>query len=287
MISFINYPMVFSSALIFVALQTPYDAQGQTMPTTDQIKQGYIEHAAMAQLHRWYQLYENNDVPVENALDILTEDIRVKSGLGEAVGHEAYKKRVAELPKTWKNAHRVGETTVQVMPDGKVQLQTQIEYLNEGANPDGSLRQASLKYTTQLQPTDTVLPRFTSVSIEPLGMMTGKIYEDMYPTNRLKSLTHYWLALIEDPKRNLEPFKEVLAKDFRLDFPVVLSLIWQALKNGFVVPHRLWWPAPTKSATLATSARATIASACRWISTGKVSCPMAHRWRPKHAINGR
>ncbi len=214
------------------------------MLTTDQIKQGYIEHAAIAQLHRWYQLYENNDVPIENALDILTEDVKIKSGLGEAVGHEAYKKRIAELPKTWKNAHRVGETKVQVMPDGQVQLQTQIEYLNMGANPDGSLRQASLKYTTQLKPTDTVLPRFASVSIEPLGMLTNKTYEDMYPTNRLKSLMHYWLALIEDPKRRLEPFKEVLAKDFKLDFSS--GLITDAA--GF----EKWFRGPASAVTAST-----------------------------------
>jgi ketosteroid isomerase-like protein len=207
-----------ANAAMWAVLAVPLSVLGQAMLTPDQVKQGYIEHAALAQLHRWYQPYENNAVPIENQLDILTEDVRLKSGLGEAVGHEAYQKRVAALPKTWKNAHRVGETKVQVLPDGQVQLQTQIEYLNIGTNPDGSLLQASLKYTTQLKPTDTVLPRFSSIGIEPVNVLAGKTYEDMYPQNRLKSLMHYWLALIEDPKRRLEPFKEILAKDFKLDF---------------------------------------------------------------------
>jgi hypothetical protein len=52
------------------------------MLTPDQIKQGYIEHAVIAQLHRWYQPYENNDLPIDNSLDILTEDVKIKSGLG-------------------------------------------------------------------------------------------------------------------------------------------------------------------------------------------------------------
>jgi hypothetical protein len=57
--------VVLSSAAMWAALVSPISVQGQTMLTTDQIKQGYIEHAAIAQLHRWFQIYENNDVPIE------------------------------------------------------------------------------------------------------------------------------------------------------------------------------------------------------------------------------
>jgi hypothetical protein len=70
------------------------------MTTTD-ITQGYIRHAAMAQLHRWYQIYENSETDISNQLDILSPDIKLKSGLGEARGHDAYKERVNQLPKTW------------------------------------------------------------------------------------------------------------------------------------------------------------------------------------------
>lgn len=210
---------VLLGAGLLCALGMPIAARGQTMLTTTQVKQGYIGHAALTQLHRWYQFYENNAVPIENQLDILADDIKLKSGLGEAVGHEAYKKRVAEIPKTWKNSHRIGIVQINVLPQGQVQLDTLIEYLNVGASPDGSLRQGSLNYTTQLKPGNTVLPVFTSITIEPVGALTGKIYQDTYPENRLKSLMHYWLALIEDPQRRLEPFQEIFAKDFKLDFP--------------------------------------------------------------------
>ena len=77
---------------------------------------------------------------------------------------------------------------------------------------------ANLKYTTQLKPTDSVLPRFTALAIEQVSASDTKTFADAYPENRLKSLTHYWLALVEDPKRRLEPFQEILAKDFKLDF---------------------------------------------------------------------
>jgi hypothetical protein len=209
---------LFIIALAAAVLIPAFSAQGQTMLTPEQIKRGYMEHAAMAQLHRWYQLYENNAVPVANQLDILTTDIRLKSSLGEAVGHTAYTKRVSEIPKTWKNAHTVRDTQVTVGEGGRIKLIATIDYLNAGANPDGSLRSAQLRYTTELQSTDTVLPRFSMIAIEPIGAASTKELTDSYPDNRLKSLVHYWLALIEDPQRRLEPFQEILGKDFKLDF---------------------------------------------------------------------
>jgi hypothetical protein len=202
------------SALAF----SSFTALGQNAMNPEQIKQGYLEHAALTQLHRWYQPYENNAVPLKNQLDILTDDVRVKSGLGEVVGHEAYAKRVAEIPKTWKNAHRLMDAQIQHLPDGQLQLIAHITYLNEGAKPDGTLQAGKLKYTTFLKPTDTVLPRFSSLTIEPVSATADKTFEELYPENRIKSLMHYWLALIEDPKRRLEPFAEIFAKDFRLEF---------------------------------------------------------------------
>ncbi len=206
------------AAVFITTLLTSASAQGQTMLTQAQIKQGYMEQAALAQFHRWYQIYENNAVPIESSLDILMPDVKIKSSLGEGVGHQAYKQRIAELPKTWKNAHRVKDTKIDVAADGQVQLIANIEYLNQGSAADGSVRAANLKYTTQLKPTDSVLPRFTALAIEQVSASDTKTFADAYPENRLKSLTHYWLALVEDPKRRLEPFQEILAKDFKLDF---------------------------------------------------------------------
>jgi hypothetical protein len=45
---------------------------------TAEIRQSYLKHAAIAQLHRWYQGYENRTCPLENQLDILKEDIKKK-----------------------------------------------------------------------------------------------------------------------------------------------------------------------------------------------------------------
>jgi hypothetical protein len=186
--------------------------------TYDEIRQGYRKHAAMAQIHRWYQIYENPNSRIENALDILATDIKLKSGLGEAVGHEAYKQRIAQLPKTWKNAHTIKDARFSVGADGAIGLEVDIVYLNQGMRPDGSVRMTNLIYTTQLTQTDTLLPKFTQIEIKQIDESTALEFVDAYPVNRLLSLAHYWVAIIEDPKRDPEPAREILSDGFRLNF---------------------------------------------------------------------
>lgn len=186
--------------------------------TDRDIKNGYLEHAAKAQFYRWYQYYERADGGLDNAIDILSSDVFIKSTLGEATGIDAYRERVKLLPTSWKNAHLVKHIDTAVKEDGSVALNAQITYLNEGANEDGSLRAADLNYTTQLASSDTLLPKFSSIEItidKPSNIID---YQDVYATNRALSVVHYWLAIIEDPTRDPEPAKEILAEGFSLNF---------------------------------------------------------------------
>lgn len=183
-----------------------------------EIEQGYRQHAALSQLHRWYLLYEEPTYGIENALDILAEDIHVKSGLGEATGHGQYAERVNQLPVSWKNAHDVKSPTVVINDDGTMLLSTDITYLNQGLLEDGAVRSAELTYKMLLEPSESVLPKFTDIEISQNSEGTAEIYVPQYANNRLRSLVHYWLALIEDPKRDAEPVKEILANQFNLNF---------------------------------------------------------------------
>jgi hypothetical protein len=207
--------------------------------THQEIHQGYIKHAAMAQIHRWYQIYENPDSAIENQIDILVADIKLKSGLGEATGHDAYRQRIAQLPKTWKNAHFIKDATVQIRPDGLIDLNLGLVYLNHGMKQDGSIRSANLTYATTLIPTGSVLPQFTKVEITQLDEGTVPEFKVAYPENRMLSLMHYWLALIEDPARRLEPFKEVLADGFELQFSSVKVTNFAEFEKWLRPPLRL------------------------------------------------
>jgi hypothetical protein len=186
--------------------------------TPDFIRQGFQRHAAMAQLHRWYLIYEEKMTGIANQLDILAGDVTVKSGLGEVTGHAAYAARVAQLPAAWENAHHVKSADCAIAADGGIALKADITYLNRGMLPDGEVRRAELTYTTHLMPTDSVLPRFSKIDIAKNSESKAAAIKSEYAENRLLSLVHYWLALIEDPRRDAEPFREIFADRFQLNF---------------------------------------------------------------------
>jgi hypothetical protein len=200
------------------------------------VKQGFVKHAAMAQLHRWYQIYENAETTIENQLDILVRDIKLKSGLGEGVGHEAYVQRIGQLPKTWQNAHFVHGSRITLGAGGVIGLEAQLTYLNHGMKPDGSVRTAELTYATTLQPTDVALPKFSQIEITQLSEGTATEFKAAYAENRVLSSMHYWLALIEDPKRRLEPFRELLADGFELQFSSGPITNFEAFEQWFRGP---------------------------------------------------
>jgi hypothetical protein len=185
--------------------------------TEDDIRTSYRKHAALAQFYRWYQLYENPAVPLANQLEILAPDVVVRSGLGEARGHDAYSARIAQLPKTWNNAHWVTSTVVTPLADGGTRLEAGVTYLNEGMKP-GIIRSADLTYRMQLGAGAPLLPQFQIIEIQQNSETTAPTFTVAYPDNRARSLVHDWLASIENPARDIAPFREILADGFLLNF---------------------------------------------------------------------
>lgn len=206
------------TAFLSTALLSTTTSFGWADMSQEEIRDGYKVNAALAQFHRWYLYYERSEGGVENAVDILTNDIRVKSSFGESIGHEEYRARTAQLPSTWKNAHFPKTTNVTVNADGTMSLSAHITYLNEGLNPEGKVRKADLSYMMELTPSDDILPKFNSIEISQNSEGNADTFIDAYAANRMLSLVHYWMALIEDPARNPEPVKEIFADGFSLNF---------------------------------------------------------------------
>ncbi len=182
------------------------------------IRQGYLRHAALCQLHRWYLFYEEPRTGLKNQLDLLASDVIVRSGLGEARGHDAYESRVKQLPLTWENAHHIKSTDVAIADDGQMRLTAAVTYLNRGMLPDGDVRKAELTYETTLSPTENLLPRFSTIGIRQDSEGQSDNFTPEYAANRLLSLVHYWFAIIEDPKRDPAPAREIFADGFSLNF---------------------------------------------------------------------
>jgi hypothetical protein len=190
-----------------------HSTQDAVAMTREEIRNSHLQHAALTQLHRWYQPYENREARLEHQLDILASDVILRSGLGEARGHAAYCERLEQIPKHWDNAHRVRDTRIDIAPDGVIRLSASVTYVNRGILPDGAIRSADLLYTTELQRNDHALPKFTRIEIAQRSEGTATEFEDLYPHNRLLSLAHAWLARIEDPRRDPEPVRELLTEN--------------------------------------------------------------------------
>ncbi|WP_268846372.1 hypothetical protein [Flavobacterium aestivum] len=170
-------------------------------------------HLALAQYHRWYQVYE---VPftkerIENQKDILSDDVEISSEWGTTKGKEGLEDRL-KVYTGWQNAHHVKHTEVKILPNGQLSLEADILYQN--IRPDNSKHSYTLHYSTELQPRENDLPLFTKLSLKPTGEVKEFNFEDAYPENRTKSFMHYWLYLIEN--QNSDKSKELLANDFLL-----------------------------------------------------------------------
>lgn len=212
MIFFKRTGQVLGAAMVMISAATANEI------TDSAIKLGYLKHAALAQFHRWYQYYERSEGGIENAVDILTPDVFVKSTSGEANGTEEYKARVAALPESWKNAHFLKSVEVTVNDDETLSLDATITYLNAGMRDDGAVVSADLSYDTTLVLGDDLLPKFSSIEISQNEVGTAEAFTDAYAENRALSVIHYYLAIIEDPSRDPEPAREVFAGDFSLNF---------------------------------------------------------------------
>ncbi|MDG3086216.1 hypothetical protein P7F88_08905 [Vibrio hannami] len=174
------------------------------------------EHLVKAQYYRWFQLYERELTKprIANQLDIFTEDIYIKSVVGERTGKPAYVEAIA-LYEGWKNAHHVKRMNI-TQVDGGYRLQATIDY--QGIKPNGELSAYEVTYDANLRNGAERLPKFSKIVITPT-VAQGNSYSDAYLDNRAKSLMHYWLGLIEKLDGNIEPFKEILADKFEINFP--------------------------------------------------------------------
>lgn len=173
------------------------------------------QHLAQVQLYRWYQLYERemNAERIENQMEILADDIHMKTAAGEMNGKQNYPERLT-VYKGWKNAHHVEKVKIKDSEKGFF-LEADIRYQN--IQPNGEKKSYTIHYNTILTKGKEILPKFSSIEITPTGE-TNEVFEDAYPVNRTKSLMYYWLANMENLDGNVAPFKELLADNFTLNF---------------------------------------------------------------------
>lgn len=208
-------PAGFAALLLLVPGIFPA-AWAQT-PTATEIRQSWLKHAARAQLHRWFQVYERPASGIDNALDALSETFFFTADGDGSRGRDAYRDRLATIPEHWQNASIVNASTVRVLDEFSLEMDAEVTFLNQGMRSDGSVRAAELAFETRLERGDEILPVFNQIAIEQTSEGTPAGYQDAYARNRLLSLVHYFFAVIEHPAHDPQPAFELLARSFRLE----------------------------------------------------------------------
>lgn len=182
------------------------------------IETGYLDHAAMAQFLRWFQLYERPAGGVDNAVDVLAPDVVLRTSLGDVQGHETYRAAVSALPD-WQNTHHVTQAFTAIDAEGRASLTARIRYENIGILPDGQVQESEISYSVNFTREEDLLPKIAAITIIPEAPKAGEVFEDAYPEMRARSLLHYYLAIVEDPSRDAEPAREIFSDSFSLAFP--------------------------------------------------------------------
>lgn len=173
-----------------------------------------LTHLALAQYHRWYQVYEVpfTDRRIANQKDILSDDVEIRSQMGTSKGKEGLEDRLRVFTG-WQNAHHMEKSEVKLLPDGSLSLEADILYQN--IRPDDTKLSYRLHYSTLLMQRENDLPIFTLLDLRPIAEVKEFVFEPAYGENRVKSFLHYWLYLMERPV--IEKFRELLAPGFTLD----------------------------------------------------------------------
>lgn len=200
------------------------ERKGELFRTTmKKIHHTHLQHLALIQYYRWYQVYELPFTPgrIANQLDILADEVEIISAQGTTKGKAGLPDRL-KVYEGWKNAHHVKQVEVKEGENNTLLLEADILYQN--IRPDDSRFSYTIHYSTVLQLQENDLPVFSQVKLAPTGVIDPPAFEAAYAENRARSFMHYWLYLVEMPETSAPKFRELLAPDFILELSTTGTL---------------------------------------------------------------
>ncbi|MER7959680.1 hypothetical protein [Streptomyces sp. NPDC096030] len=181
---------------------------------SDLYRQSRRYHAAKAQFHRWFQLYERPRTPelVERQLQMFADRFEIVTAGGATVRtREGYRNGIGRYGSEDRHGHRVQRVTVEEFGFHFLSLQADVLYQYRGAA--GAVTGAHVSYECELTGSADFEPLFTRLRITPVGSTSGGEFIDTYPANRALALVYRWLSLVEEPSLGVGPFSELLAPD--------------------------------------------------------------------------
>lgn len=179
-----------------------------------QLRASFRKHATLAQLNRLWQYQERPASGLANLLDMMDPDVVVRSSHLDVRGHAALQDAMAQIPLDWRAAHVLRDWRISV--DGATnRLDARLEYLTEAA--DGTAT-AEAHYDASFRNGDALLPLLTRIDVTQGEARPGGEFADMFAEHRVRGAVHYFMALVENPARQAEPFMELLADNFSLHY---------------------------------------------------------------------
>lgn len=226
----------------------PVSANGTTDAATEKrLRESYIKHATLAQLHRWFQYLENCECGLTNHIDTLSDDVIVRTESSTTTGLNAYLETVSPPPARPRKAHVLKDHSIEILADGSICLNADIDTLTDNHPAMNDALIQSFRCQAKLRPTNSTLPLFTELRSSNVGAESESEFKDALQEHRVRSLVHYFTAIVEDPSRNPEPFREVLADEFSInytetpmtDFETVKGWVAGALSSVVASNHQI------------------------------------------------
>jgi hypothetical protein len=112
------------------------------------------------------------------------------------------------------SAYFLKAADIQLRNGAAIAIDAQIECLNADA---GDITRCTARCHAAFQPTTAVLPKIAEIRVAADARQHCDRFRPACDENRIRSLIHYFIALVEHPRHDPQPFRELLADPFSLN----------------------------------------------------------------------
>ncbi|MCX4781702.1 hypothetical protein [Streptomyces sp. NBC_01264] len=175
-------------------------------------------HAATAQFHRWFQLYERprDAERVERQLRLFADRFEITTADGRRItSRDAYREGITAYGAEERHAHHVRHLAVTEIDPDHLRLDAEVHY--ERLDASGRTTRATIAYEGELIGSADFEPLFTTLKMTVADRSAEGTFTDAYPANRALSVIHRFLSLVEAPDLGGSAYDEFLGPDGELD----------------------------------------------------------------------
>jgi len=182
----------------------------------DRIVRGSALHRALSQFYRWFLFYDNDRIAFDDHLTMLSPEATFQKDDESFSVREQYIQRALAMPRSMDSAHFPWRVRAQFADDKRIRLEADVIYLNRGALPEGRVHANHLAYNM------LTLDQAPMPVVEEIKIMVGDggitpTFRQAYAQNRLRSVAHFWLSVLDDPAHDLGALRTAFSPVFTVN----------------------------------------------------------------------